>query len=108
MMRPTVNGANPFSTAILHFDFCAFCQNSVTTYISDAAGTIIATVAITPPRIAPGTPPTVSPAPRKSATFPMPIASDSGAAAPRLPTKRISFPKSAPAASLRWNSLPAI
>src|SRR6478609_1622113 len=25
-----------FSTAIRHFDFCAFCQNSVTTYINDA------------------------------------------------------------------------
>ncbi len=61
MMRPTVNGANPFSTAIRHLAFCAFCQNSVTTYINDAAGTIIATVAITPPMIAPGTPPTVQP-----------------------------------------------
>jgi len=63
MISPTVRGAKPFSTAILHFDFCAFCQKSVTTYINEAAGINIATVATSPPRIAPGTPPTDSPAP---------------------------------------------
>ena len=49
-----VSGANPFSTAIRHFDFCPFCQNSVTTYINDAAGSSIAAVAISPPTMAPG------------------------------------------------------
>jgi len=43
--------------------FGAFCQNNVTTYINDAAGRSIAAVAISPPTMAPGRPPTVSPAP---------------------------------------------
>ena len=30
MIRPTVNGAKPFSTAIRHFDSSARCQNNVT------------------------------------------------------------------------------
>ena len=47
---------DPFSTAILHFDFCAYCQNRVMTYINDAAGSSIATVAINPPTMAPGHP----------------------------------------------------
>ena len=39
MVPPTTSAPKPFSTATRHFDFCAFCQNSVTVYISDAAGT---------------------------------------------------------------------